>query len=111
YRSGEWNYSDAWNEKFKSILDGYEKLTQADKLKLDKMDWWRFLVNNGCEGRDLDIRELLDSTDFGETIRSVSAFAALAEYAESSEKNEMDLKIKGGNSMLAYKIEEQIGKD
>ncbi|HMR93297.1 MAG TPA: FAD-dependent oxidoreductase [Chitinophagaceae bacterium] len=111
YRSGEWNYSDAWNEKFKSILAGYEKLTQADKLKLDKMDWWRFLVNNGCEGRDLDIRELLDSTDFGETIRSVSAFAALAEYAESSEKNEMDLKIKGGNSMLAYKIEEQIGKD
>jgi monoamine oxidase len=111
YKSGDWDYSEGWKKKFKSIIDNYEKLTSADKLKLDKLDWWRFLVNNGCEGRDLDIRELLDSTDFGETIRNVSAFAALAEYAESSEKNEMDLKIKGGNSMLAKKIAEKIGND
>lgn len=53
----------------------------------------------------------MDSTDFGETIRNVSAFAALAEYAESSDRNEMDLKIKGGNDMLAKKIAEKIGKD
>lgn len=111
YKNGEWDYSEAWKKKFKSIIDGYEKMTQVDKVKLDRMDWWRFLVNNGCEGKDLDLRELLDSTDFGETIRSVSAFAALAEYAESSEKNEMDLKIKGGNSMLAQKMAEKIGLD
>lgn len=111
HKNGEWNYSEAWQKKFESIIAHYPKLTQADKLKLDKMDWWRYLVNNGCEGRDLDIRELLDSTDFGESIRSVSAFAALAEYAESSEKNEMDLKIKGGNSMLATKIGDKIGPD
>lgn len=111
YKNGEWDYSEGWKKKFQSIIDSYSKLTQADKLKLDKMDWWRFLVNNGCEGRDLDLRELLDSTDFGETIRSVSAFAALAEYAESSEKNEMDLKIKGGNIMLAKKIAAAIGEE
>ncbi len=111
YRNGEWDYSDGWKKKFQSILDNYPKLTQSEKLRLDKMDWWRFLVNNGCEGRDLDLRELLDSTDFGETIRSVSAFAALAEYAESSEKNEMDLKIKGGNSMFATSIAGKIGMD
>ncbi len=108
-RPGQWDYSESWKKKFQSIIDSYASMTQADKIKLDKMDWWRFLVNNGCEGMDLDLRELLDSTDFGETIRSVSAFAALAEYAESSEKNEMDLKIKGGNSMLAKKIAEKIG--
>lgn len=111
YKSGEWDYSDEWKKKFRTIIDNYPKLTQAEKLKLDRMDWWRFLVNNGCEGRDLDLRELLDSTDFGETIRSVSAFAALAEYAESSEKNEMDLKIKGGNSMLAKRMAEKAGED
>jgi monoamine oxidase len=111
YRQNEWNYSDEWNRKFKSIIDNYPKLTTADKIRIDKMDWWRFLVENGCQGRDLDIRELLDSTDFGETIRQVSAFAALAEYAESSAKNEMDLKIKGGNSQLAYKMAEKIGAD
>lgn len=111
YRNGEWDYSADWKKKFQSIIDNYPKLTQAEKLRIDKMDWWRFLVNNGCEGRDLDIRELLDSTDFGETIRSVSAFAALAEYAESSEKNEMDLKIKGGNSMFAQSVAGRIGMD
>ncbi len=109
FKKGSWDYSPAWKGKFNTILSKYENLTQADKVKLDNMDWWRYLVNHGCEGRDLDLRELLDSTDFGETIRSVSAFAALAEYAESSEKNEMDLKIRGGNSMLATRIAERIG--
>lgn len=111
FKAGQWDYSEGWKKKFQALLDHYPKLTQADKLKLDKMDWWRYLVNNGCEGRDLDIRELLDSTDFGETIRSVSAFAALAEYAESSEKNEMDLKIKGGNSQFAHRIADKLGAD
>lgn len=111
FKKNEWDYSPGWKKKFREILDHYPKLTQAQKLRMDKMDWWRFLIDNGCQGRDLDIRELLDSTDFGESIRGVSAFAALAEYAESSEKNEMDLKIKGGNSMLAKKIAANIGID
>src|SRR5690606_36298721 len=109
YPKGEWDYSPGWKNKFRQLIDGYGKMSDADKILLDQKDWWRYLVNNGCEGKDLDIRELFDSTDFGETIRQVSAFAALAEYAESSEKNEMDYKIKGGNSMLAKKMAEAIG--
>lgn len=109
--AGQWNYSEDWQLKFRKIIENYAQLSDADKIKLDKYDWWRFLVNNGCSGRDLDIRDLLDSTDFGESIRHVSAFAALAEYAESSEKNEMDLKIKGGNSMFATTLLEKIGKE
>ena len=108
---GQWGYSDDWNKKWKLILEKYEGISLSQKKKLDSYDWWRYLVNNGCEGRDLDLRELLDSTDFGESIRHVSAYAALAEYAESSEKNEMDLKIKGGNGMLAQKLAEAIGKE
>jgi monoamine oxidase len=86
-------------------------MNDATKMELDKYDWWRYLVNNGCDGMDLDLRELLDSTDFGESIRHVSAFAALAEYAESSEKNEMDYKIRGGNGSLAVKLAERIGME
>jgi monoamine oxidase len=111
HKNGEWDYSPEWKAKFQQLIDGYGKMSQADKAKLDKKDWWRYLINNGCEGKDLDIRELFDSTDFGETIRQVSAFAALAEYAESSEKNEMDYKIRGGNSLLAQKMAEEIGMD
>jgi monoamine oxidase len=111
YDKGAWDYSADWKAKFQAMLDAYPRLTDAEKRRIDRMDWWRYLVNNGCEGRDLELRELLDSTDFGETIRSVSAFAALAEYAESSEKNEMDLKIKGGNSQLAVRFSQAIGED
>ncbi len=109
--AGKWDYSEKWKNKFDQIIKDYEHFSEEDLIKLDQYDWWRFLVNNGCEGRDLDIRELLDSTDFGESIRHVSAFAALAEYAESSEKNEMDLKIKGGNKMLAEKLADAIGRE
>lgn len=109
--AGKWGYSESWEARTKKMLEEYAFLTEDDKIQLDKMDWWRYLVRNGCDGRDLDIRELLDSTDFGEGIRHVSAFSALAEYAESSEKNEMDLKIKGGNGRLADKLAEKIGSD
>lgn len=111
YPIGQWDYSDEWKNIFNGLIADYGKMKEADKIKLDRIDWWRFLVQNGCEGRDLEIRELLDSTDFGESIRHVSAFAALAEYAESSEKNEMDYKIKGGNSLFAHRIAEAIGMD
>ncbi|HLT24105.1 MAG TPA: NAD(P)/FAD-dependent oxidoreductase [Ignavibacteria bacterium] len=111
YPKGQWDYSSEWNQKFDDIIRNYPNLTEQDKIKLDNMDWWRFLVNNGIQPRDLDIREYLDSTDFGETIRSVSAYAALAEYAESSEYNEMDLKIAGGNGRFADELAKRIGSE
>ncbi len=109
--AGKWSYSDTWETKFKGLLESYRQFSEEDKMKLDHIDWWRYLVNNGCDGRDLELRELLDSTDFGESIRHVSAYAALAEYAESSEKNEMDKKIKGGNGLLAEKLAVSVDRN
>ncbi len=100
YNAGEWDFSPEWNEKFDRIIEDYGKMGEREKKELDKIDWWRFLVNNGISERDLDVREYADSTDFGESIRFVSAYAALAEYAESSPNNEMDFKAKGGNSLI-----------
>ena len=111
FPKGGWDYSDDWRAKFDKIIKDYANFREADKKRLDKMDWWRYLVNNGITERDLQIRDLLDSTDFGECIRHVSAYAAIAEYAESSEKNEMDFKIKGGNSMFSKALAERIGAD
>ncbi|HEY0354976.1 MAG TPA: NAD(P)/FAD-dependent oxidoreductase, partial [Flavisolibacter sp.] len=108
---GQWKYSDAWDQKWQQLMKNYSTMSLNQKKELDQYDWWRYLVNHGCEGRDLEIRELLDSTDFGESIRHVSAFAALAEYAESSEKNEMDYKIRGGNGELAKKMAGQLGQE
>jgi len=109
--AGNWGLSkeleDFWMKKT-AVWDTY---TESAKQKLDKMDWWRWLSNQGFSERDLLLRELMDSTDFGESIRHTSGYAAFAEYAESSEKNEMDLKIRGGNGMLAEKLADAIGRE
>ena len=109
--AGQWQTSpeleNFWAKKT-AIWDTY---TEKGKQKLDKMDWWRFLSNQGFSERDLLIRDLTDSTDFGESIRHTSGYAAFAEYAESSEKNEMDLKIRGGNNLLAQKLADAIGRE
>lgn len=111
FKPDEWDFSPEWKVKFEKIISDYGNYTEADKKKLDKTDWWRFLMNNGISQKDLDLREYADSTDFGESIRFVSAYAALAEYAESDATNEMDYKAKGGNQMIAKGLAETIGYD
>lgn len=111
FKNGKWNLSPAFEKFWKSKKTEWESMPDKQKKKLDRKDWWRFLSDKNFEDRDLLLRELMDSTDFGESIRHVSAYAAFAEFAESSEKNEMDLKIKGGNSKLTEVLSNTIGKE
>ncbi len=111
YQPTEWDFSPEWKIKFEKIIADYHTMTDDQKKILDKMDWWRFLMNNDIPQKDLELREYSDSTDFGESLRFVSAYAALAEYAESDENNEMDLKAKGGNVQIANAFAVRIGKD
>jgi len=109
YRPGEWSFSPQAKTAFDKMIAGYEKLTVAQKTRLDRTDWWNHLEKIGFSPDDLRLRDLMDSTDFGESIRHVSAFAALAEYAESSPKNEMDYKMTGGNARLVEEFVKRIG--
>jgi monoamine oxidase len=111
FDKGKWGFSAAWEKKFEQMKADYKKLSDAGAKKLDKIDFWRHLVNNGCDGKDLELKELMDSTDFGESLRHVSAYAAIGEYAESNNTNEMDLKITGGNDQLAHALKNAIGAD
>lgn len=105
----EWGFSEPAKKAWAEMIASYEKLTTVQKTQLDRIDWWTHLENIGFSRDDLIIRELMDSTDFGESIRTVSAFAALAEYAESSPNNEMDYKMTGGNSRLVHEFAARIG--
>ncbi|HSC54932.1 MAG TPA: FAD-dependent oxidoreductase [Phnomibacter sp.] len=123
-----YKFSEEWQPKWNQIMKAYaaddKKLSSAQmEKKYGQMDWWRFLVNNGCADRDLDFRELGDSTDFGESIRQVSALAALGEYYENEKynaeaagngrmqtSNQMDYKIVGGNGKLAGVLADTIGR-
>lgn len=108
-RPNEWGFSPKAKTAFDKTIKEYENFTQAKKNSIDRLDWWTFLENLGFSPDDLRLRDLMDSTDFGESIRHVSAFAALAEYAESSPKNEMDYKMTGGNSRLTEEFVKRIG--
>ncbi|CAN5212453.1 NAD(P)/FAD-dependent oxidoreductase [soil metagenome] len=104
-----WGFSPQAKIAFDKIIKNYKKLTALQQRKLDKLDWWTYLEKIGFSEDDLRLRDLMDSTDFGESIRHVSAFGALAEYAESSPKNEMDYKMTGGNSRLTEEFVRRIG--
>lgn len=110
-RPGEWRFSPQANAAFEKMIAGYERLTALQKQRLDRTDWWTHLSDIGFTRDDLLLRDLADSTDFGESIRHVSAFSALAEYAESSPKNEMDYKMTGGNSRIIDEFVKRIGKE
>ena len=110
-RPGGWDFSTQAQAAWDKMIAGYEKLTAAQKTRLDRLDWWTHLSDIGFTRDDLLLRDLADSTDFGESIRHVSAYSALAEYAESSEKNEMDYKMTGGNSRLVNEFIKRIGAE
>ena len=110
-RPGKWGFSAQADAAFEKIKANYAKLTPLQQNKLDKLDWWTYLEKIGYTQDDLILRDLMDSTDFGESIRHVSAFGALAEYAESSPKNEMDYKMTGGNVRLAQEFAKRLGDE
>lgn len=110
FQPGQWNYEEGF-ANYQEAVKNFATLPEKEAKKLDKLDWWRYLNNLGLSERDIEIKELLDSTDFGETIRNVSAYAAISEYAFSSEKNEMDKWIKGGNSKLIEALQNYVGND
>jgi monoamine oxidase len=111
FAPGQWGFSPQAKTAFEKIIKHYPKLTSFQKRDLDKYDWWTYLDRIGFNESDLILRDLMDSTDFGESIRHVSAFAALAEYAESSPHNEMDYKMTGGNSRLVRELARRIGSE
>ena len=108
-RPGQWGFSPQAESAFEKFRLQFKAYKHRDKLKLDRYDWWTWLENIGFAQDDLLLRDLTDSTDFGESIRHVSAYAAAAEYFESSPSNEMDFKMTGGNSRLVSELAVRVG--
>jgi monoamine oxidase len=109
--AGRWDFSPQAQKAFAALRQRYKSFNTRDKLRLDKEDWWTVLENIGFTPDDLLLRDLQDSTDFGESIRHVSGFAAASEYFESSPANEMDFKLEGGNSRLVDALAARVGTE
>jgi monoamine oxidase len=109
--AGRWDFSQQAQRAFEKLKLSYKSFNERDKVRLDREDWWTELENIGFTQDDLLLRDLMDSTDFGESIRHVSAFAAASEYFESSPANEMDFKMEGGNSRLTEALSDRVGRE
>ena len=110
-KPGNWSFSPEAGAALEKFEKQYRAYGRVDRLKLDQHDWWTWLKKIGFPEDDLRLRDLMDSTDFGESIRHVSAYLAAAERFESDEENNMDFKMTGGNSRLVNELSMRIGSE
>ncbi len=112
YGPSQWAFSAGLKKVFKKFASEFTRYSLAQQRRLDQLDWWTQLKLLGFPREALLKRDLMDSTDFGETIRQTSAYAAATEYmgAEADTSDEMDFKIDGGNTRLIHALEAAIGR-
>jgi monoamine oxidase len=112
FRPGDWCFSKRGRRRYKTFGRRFRKLTPAHDLselvELDQADWWTTLERLGFSLNDRLNRDLMDSTDFGESIRLSSAYLAATEYFCSNDSDEMDYKIRGGNQRLVERLAAEV---
>lgn len=108
-KPGNWNFSEKARTALRTVIERYQTLKDHERETFDKMDWWRYLKNNGYEGRDLDLQDLIDGTALGESIRQTSALRSMRMYDAYGPNMEMDFRISGGNEALCKALADKIG--
>ena len=111
---GQWCMSAEAFAIWTKFQKDFKKFGKKRLEKMDEIDWWTQLKQLGFQPEDLLRRDVMDSTDFGETIRMNSAYTAATEYLSTKhekvdDSDEMDFKVKGGNSRLIEAMAKQIG--
>lgn len=117
FRAGQWPFEPCLKDVLKREAGKIvnlrsSKKSQREQERFDQRDWWTFLRDIDFSLRDRLRRDLMDSTDFGESIRHSGAYSAAAEYYDPKSSNrydEMDFRIKGGNTLLVNALADRIG--
>jgi monoamine oxidase len=108
YRVGDWPFAPKALTEYRHLRKQALNWSRKDKIILDKKDWWTILRDRKFDECDLLRRDLMDSTDFGESIRQAGGYSAASEYFQSDRSDEMDTKIAGGNIQLIRAFEKAI---
>ncbi len=108
FNVGQWPYSSKAAKAFDTLRDEAKNWSPRTQEILDRKDWWTILRDRGFTPRELLRRDLMDSTDFGESIRQVGGFSAAAEYFTGNKNNEMDFRIEDGNSEVVKELAKAI---
>ncbi len=111
FKPGAWSFSESSRRAFHRLRRQVADYKECEDEGFDKFDWWTKLKKIGFKEDELSQRDLMDSTDFGESIRQTSAYSAATEYFQSDRYNEMDYKIRGGNKRLVDALADRIGRN
>jgi monoamine oxidase len=108
---GTWPFQKRLRKKLKTAMQGLMNSKPGKQNEFDQQDWWTYLHCLGFSDSDLMRRDLMDSTDFGESIRHSGAYSSASEYygSGSNATDEMDWRIVGGNSRLVNALAERVG--
>jgi monoamine oxidase len=104
-KPGEWQFSPAAHAAWGKFVAQWKNENTAQREGMDQYDWWAWLRKVGFPEKDLQIREMIDSTDIGESSRDASALVEAESYVEEDylnpdETDEMDFHVIGGNTNL-----------
>jgi monoamine oxidase len=108
FKVGEWPFSKQAKVAFETLREEAKNWSPRTQEILDRKDWWTILRDRGFTRDELLRRDLMDSTDFGESIRQVGGFSAAAEYFSSNKNDEMDFRVKGGNIRVVGGLEKEV---
>jgi monoamine oxidase len=108
FDAGKWPFSEESGKAFDILREEAKNWSPRTQEILDRKDWWTILRDRGFTPDELLRRDLMDSTDFGESIRQVGGFSAAAEYFTSNKNDEMDFRAVGGNIKVVEGLEKAI---
>jgi len=108
FKAGQWPFSKGALQAYRHLKKQTKRWNRSQRITLDNKDWWTILRDRKFSEHDLLRRDLMDSTDFGESIRQSGGYSAAGEYFDSNKYDEMDQKIVGGNSELVKALASHI---
>ena len=108
-KPGEWQFSAAAHTAWDKFVAQWKRETPVQRAEMDQYDWWAWLRKIGFPEKDLQLREMIDSTDIGESSRVASALVEAESYVEEDylnpdETDDMDFHVVGGNTNLVNAI-------
>lgn len=106
----KWNFSQKWEDKLHKILKKLPNFKKEDLENLEGIDLWHFLVANHVPKRDVELIDLLDSLDYGESIHFIPTLDALYSSLDKDSKESTDFfAISGGSDQLPKALVKRIG--
>lgn len=107
-----WGFGEGWKKLIETYTRMFPTLTKEQIDRLQHIDWWRFLSQHHVSVRDLEIQDLIRSTDFGEDMRFVPTYDVLYDYVVGGDgESATAFTVRGGNVKVVEALVEEIGKE